>query len=71
LISCTLGRRDRGFTGYQEVSFSYFPGSILFFVIIHNGLFVFSPTMELDPGDMYTFFMIASLTGGRAPDRDP
>ena len=29
-----------------------------------------SLTREPDPGDMYTFFVIASLMGGQAPDRD-
>jgi hypothetical protein len=29
-----------------------------------------SPPKEPDPGDMDTFFMIASLMGGRAHDRD-
>jgi hypothetical protein len=43
-----------------------------FFLIIHNGLCVFVTNQGAHSRfEMYTFFVIATLMGGRAPDREP
>ncbi len=41
-----------------------------FFIIMHIGLCVFASDQGARPGDMYTFFEVALLMGGRTPDQD-
>ncbi len=42
-----------------------------FFFKIHKVLVFLPTTGETNPGNMYSFFVIASLMGGRAPDQGP